>query len=410
MLRLNRYDYLIIIVITSLVFGTMQISIFGQHFFAAMLCFPLAAKELLIQFKMYKFKPVVLFMLVWLLYAVLSLIWTNDAKGGFGELFVFVCNAIIFLGLYHCAQYSIHPQKTFTIAWILLLLATFPIAFWEILTGNHLEKWGDFNEDYTLTDAEGYRIDRIFAAVTYKNLNSYVTLLVIALPIVLSGVISLKRKLIPLLVAICAMAIVLINASRGGLVCLCVILLVFLFHYSKVHFRYKKMFTLLVSVTIAVILIQYSSFIFTQIVGRLVGFQDNDGLLSDVGRWDVLYLGLKLCYESGGFGWGVGSMLEAYDTTGFWLEFAHNFVIEFLVQYGFWLFIPFALLLIKAFWRLAFGKNIALRAYGQMVALSFVPMSIIDDSYLAHPFVWAYLATLLALTDVSQNSRIEGCE
>ena len=110
-------------------------------------------------------------------------------------------------------------------------------------------------------------------------------------------------------------------------------------------------------------------------------------------------MGVEFCVESVGLGCGVGSMQPMYASTGFWLHYSHNFVVEFILQYGIWLFIPFALMLLKNWRHMMKTDNINQNILGWMLLLSFVPLAIIDDTYLVHAFVWIWLVTQFAITN-----------
>lgn len=400
--RKNIYDWFIIFVIASFVVGTVQVWIFSHYFIVGLMCLPFALKEIIISFSTMKFKSIVFLILAWFLYALISMLWTiaPEPENALWGLFWLM---VIFLALFHCSFRANFPKRSFMQGWLLLLLFTFPIAFWEISTGEHLEKWGDFNADSSIGLAGGGAQQRVFAAVTYKNLNSYVTLLCMALPMAFAAIVELRHKIYPFIISFIAICLVLINASRGGFVCLIADFVVLFFFYRKAHFRYKRFVTVLLFGCIVLFVFSFGFLIVEQLFGRL---ENQDSFLEDIGRWDVLFLGLRLLYDSGGFGWGVGSMVAAYETTGFWLHYAHNFVMEFWVQYGFFLSIPLGLLLLKAFFGISNKKNsVTLRIYGWLVMCSFLPVIIIDDTYLAHPYVWGYLATIFSMYQIALQKQ-----
>lgn len=400
--RKNIYDWFIIFVIASFVVGTIQVWIFSHHFIVGLMCLPFAFKEIVASFSAMKFRSIVFFVFVWLLYALISMLWTiaPEPENALWGLFWMM---VIFLALFHCSFRANFPKRSFAQGWLLLLLLTYPIAFWEIISGEHLAKWGDFNEDSSIALAGGGTQQRVFAAVTYKNLNSYVTLLCMALPMTFAAIVELKHKIYPFVISFVAVCLVLINASRGGLVCLIADFVVLFLFYNKAHFRYKRFVSVLLLGCLLLFVVNFGLLIMEQLIGRL---ENIDSFTEDAGRWDVLQSGLLLLWDSGGFGWGVGSMVAAYETTGFWLHYAHNFVMEFWVQYGFFLSIPLGLLLLKAVLILTKRKNVvALRLYGCLVLCSFLPVVIIDDSYLSHPYVWGYLATIFSMYQIALQKQ-----
>lgn len=392
--------------------GTVQFWILGQHLVMGLFCLPFVLHRLYYDlFQRKRIDYVLFFFLFWLLYAGISLFWTVEEKGGFGSYWILFWNMTILFGLYSFAGKVRNAYESFAYGWMLLLCLTFPIAFWEIISGSHIVNWGDFNADAEMVDFEGNIQPRVFAAVTYKNLNSYVTLLCSALPILLSSFFHFegKKRICSLVVSICAILIVLINSSRGGLLCVCINLLIFLFYYQKSKIPFKWIYSISFLFILYCIFILYWDKIFTHILLRLIGDGSStvlSNMFASEGRYSVLFLGIELYINSFGFGWGVGSMPEAYASTRYELHYAHNLIIEVLVQYGFILYV-FLCVLYISFKRLFQNNNLAIKIYARMTVFSFIPLSIIDDTYMTHPFIWAYFATILVLSNKLYAKRNE---
>lgn len=402
--RKNIYDWFIIFVIASFVFGTVQVWILGQHVVVGLFSLPYAIKEVSSSIRTFRFKPIVFFLLLWFIYASFSILW-SIAVQPIEYLWTLFWVMVIFLALLHCSCHANFPIRSFMQGWLLLLVLTYPIAFWEIISGKHLAKWGDFNAESSIALVDGGTQQRVFAAVTYKNLNSYVTLLCMALPMAFAAIVELKHKIYPFVISFVAACLVLINASRGGFVCIIADIVVLFFFYRQAHFRYKRFVSVLLFGCLLLFVVNFGFLIIEQLIGRL---ENVDSFTEDAGRWDVLQLGLLLLWDSGGFGWGVGSMVSAYETTGFWLYYAHNMVMEFWVQYGLFLSIPFGWLLLKAVLNLSQkSKFTSLRIYGWLVMCSFLPIIIIDDSYFGHPYVWGFLSTMFSMyhLDLQRNRK-----
>lgn len=394
----NFYDYFIISIIASTIIGTAQMGLISHTFVAGLLCLPLALLEVASSFKVGKIRPIVLFMVIWILYALISILWAPKHEYLLREIWNLLWNIIIFIGLYHASKKANTASQSFLMGWRVLICLTLCIAAWEIATDSHLSGVGDFNEDSKIATTDGGLERRIFAAVTYKNLNSYVTLLCMALPFLVYGISILQKKWLSIFAIIGSCCVVIINASRGGLMCLvidCIILAIF---YRKFQFSNKKLVTFFVVVLLSIFIVLFGLSIASQAIGRLSSYGVED-LMSDAGRWEVWKLGVEFCVESLGFGCGVGSMQPMYASTGFWLHFSHNFVVEFIMQYGIWLFIPFGMMLWKNWRHMIKADNTSQNVLGWMLLLSFIPLAIIDDTYLIHAFVWIWLVTQYMIRD-----------
>lgn len=394
----NFHDYFIIFVIASTILGTAQISIISHTFVIGIFCLPFALKEVHNSLSVGKFRTIVLFMIMLMIYAVFSVFWAPKNEYLFREIWILFWNIIIFVGLYYNSKMANNAHQSFLIGWRVLICLTLIIAAWEIFTDSHLPKVGDFNEDSDITTIDGQSEHRIFAAVTYKNLNSYVTLLCMAVPILVYGLFLLRNKWLSIFSILGCICVLLVNASRGGLMCLIIDVFVFVVLFRKQKFPYKWLVTLMMFVSISFFIYRYGMIIAEQSIGRIFAYGTED-IMSDAGRWDVWKMGLEFCIDSFGFGWGVGSMQPLYASTGFWLHFSHNFVVEFIMQYGIWLFIPFAIMLFKNWVYLVKNDSITQKMLGWMLLLSFVPLAIIDDSYLPHTYVWIWLVTQFVIVN-----------
>lgn len=397
-IKYNFYDYFIILIIASTIIGTAQMGLISHTFVAGLLCLPLALLEVASSFKTGKIRPIVLFMMMWILYALISIVWAPKHEHLLREIWNLLWNIIIFIGLYHASKKANTASQSFLMGWRVLICLTLCIAAWEILTDSHLPGVGDFNEDTEIATADGGFEHRIFAAVTYMNLNSYVTLLCMALPFLVYSTYILQKKWLSILAVIGSCCILLVNASRGGLMCLAIDCVILAIYYRKFKFSNKRIITFFAIGLMILFISLFGLSIASQAIGRLSAYGTED-LMSDAGRWDVWRMGIEFCVKSLGFGCGVGSMQPMYASTGFWLHYSHNFVVEFILQFGIWLFIPFALMLLKN-WRLMMKTdNISQNILGWMLLVSFIPLAIIDDTYLPHTFVWIWLVTQFSITN-----------
>lgn len=401
----NIYDYFIIFVIASTIIGTAQVGFISHTFVVGALCIPLSLLELVASYKQGKVHSIVLFMLIWILYALISAVWSPQNEYILREIWNLLWNITIFIGLFYASKKANNTLQSFLIGWRMLICLTLFIAAWEITTDSHIPKLGDFNEGATIDTETGLK-HRIFAAVTYKNLNSYVTLLCMALPFLAYGLFILEKQWLSIIALVGSILVLIINSSRGGLMCLAIDVIVFVFIYRKQQFAYKKTITLVSFIAIAFCIYYYGISIAEQAIGRLSAYGIED-IMSDVGRWDVWRMGIEFCINSLGFGCGVGSMQPMYASTGFWLHFSHNMVIEFILQYGIWLFIPLGIMLLKNWILLIKEKDLNHQLLGWMLMLSFIPLAIIDDSYIPHAYTWIWLVSQFAIVRFLQNELIQ---
>lgn len=391
----NEYDYFITFLIVFLIVGTIQYSICGYTLLAGLLCLPLAIKEINTSIQQGKFTHIIFFFLLWLLYAIVSIFWAGTNEYTLREVWNLFWHIIIFCGIYNASRVAKNPIEAVITGWGVLIFLTFPIALWEITTGAHLPNVGDFNEGEGIAGSSELRI---FAAVTYKNLNSYVTLLCSSLPFLMLGILQSSNKRLPIITTFGSILILIINSSRGGLLCLCIYLIIFFVYYFKTPFPYKKLVSIFTIIVGIFIISHYGSDVAKQAIGR-IQYYGKDNIMEDPGRWDVWKMGVDFCIKSLGFGCGVGSMIPMYVSTGFWLHYSHNFVIEFILQYGLWLFLPLGFLLLQNWLHMCKSDVKGYRMLGYLFMFSFIPWAIINDSYLSVPYVWIWLVSQFIISN-----------
>ncbi len=402
----NPYDRFVTFCIALLATGTVDIGLINYYVIIGLLCIPMMLYGFRTISYTHKIAPIVLFMLLWFLYAYLSIIWTPFEYNTLGRIWNYSWCIVIFVGIFYAIKLCNNPKESILNGWCWLILITLCIALWEVITDSHIPQFGDFNAVY---QKEGVATlsHRIYAAVTYKNLNSYSTLLCMALPILCYGLFNMPRK-IPFIIAIIgASTMLIINASRASLLALIIDLIILLFFYRKMQIKHKKVKTSLLIICIAIIICTFGSFIAQTAIARFA-YYGADNILAERegGRYDLWLCGLKACVESWGFGQGIGSFYPYYQKAGFNICYPHNLVVEFIMQYGIWLFIPFGCLLFNSWRTFIRNKNNYIdRMFGWMLLCSFVPTVVIDDTYLIHPYVWFWLCTQFCLANILQEEH-----
>ena len=401
-MKFNIYDIIIVVVIALQSMGLVQIWIVSSLLLSAIICFPCAIMQFTNIIRVHKIKSIILFFLCWFIYASCSIVWTIDEDGvALTSLYEFMLYLIVFIGLFYCIKKSNTPQKSFLLGWTLLSLLTFPIAFWEINTGLHLPFC--YTEGFEITGADGLTEERIFASTTFANLNTYVSLLCVCLPFMFSAIFVYDRyKWFFFVVSIISIVLLLINSSRGGMLVIIIDLFLFLWFYYRSNLQYKSIVSVLVFVIAAYFLGMYGDILFNQLLGRLDSLSNSgSSLFEDSYRGDLIIFGLELSFTSFGIGWGIESMNEAYaKMTPVTIHRAHNFVVEFLIVYGWPLFIVFAYFFIRSLLKIIRHYDLGVTYLGYAILCSFLPWMVIDDTFFERKFVWFFLMTIFLLPHI----------
>ena len=213
----SLYDFIIFFIVVCTCFG-----IFGGAFqvnrILAILLLPGLIPLLYKKGFTYAMTISQLLLLIYLFMAA-SFICTPDREEGVKELFYYIVHFVLFLELIVFARNARNPLKNISRGWLVAVLLTSIVAFWEITTGNHLSYAKDQGDAFNTGSAI---IERMTASVTFANYNSYVTYLCFCYPWILYIFIDKSRSLLEELLAsvalISASLVIIINASIINLV------------------------------------------------------------------------------------------------------------------------------------------------------------------------------------------------
>jgi O-antigen ligase len=269
-----------------------------------------------------------------------------------------------------------------------------PIALYELKTDVHLPMSVQQSE----SSLYGGEVDRLFASVTFGNLNAYNVVLCMTLSMMLIGTLQ-KGKRIVWVAYICALMsllLIILNGSRAASICAALILTL----YTFMMMRGKKIFLFAAATAIAGgLLLYFYKDALSLIIQR---FQEQG--LEDNGRMKVLICGLKEWYGSGGMGVGIDNfnpiMEYKYHLA---ITPPHNLWLEVGAQYGIFVFIGFFALFIRLF--LASRKGTTFNKTAAFIGIAaLLPMSIIDSGYLLKTTTWFYIVSLYMVCNPAYNT------
>ena len=336
----------------------------------------------------------VFFFLVWWLHSLVSLFFAFDLSGA-GKAFAYL--SINFLGLFEIlwlAARAIQPQRAILTGWMLMFLCTLPVALYELTTDAHLPMSVQ-SSDETIYGGE---VNRLFASVTFGNLNAYNVVLCMTFSMMMIRTFSpiKKDKLIAYACAFVVTLLIVINGSRAASLCVGFVLFLFLCIMMR---NKKQAFSLFaVFALIGGVMVYKYHDAFSLIIQRFQtqGFEDSY-------RMSILINGLKEWYLSGGWGIGINNfntiMEQKYHLL---ITPPHNLWLEVGAQFGIFIFIGFLLLFMRVYqWSrkgAAFNKSAALIGIAALL-----PMSIIDSGYLPKTHTRFYIASLYILSHPAYN-------
>lgn len=326
---------------------------------------------------------------IFYVYMLVSFIWTPDRLAGMKELVYYLVHFILFLELLVFSKAANNPLRSLSRGWMVAVLLCSIVAYWEISTGNHLNISIEHGDTFNTGDLI---LHRMYASVTFGNYNSYVTFLCFSIPWIMYVIMDSERALVERILAgtsiVMASLAIVINASRGGVLSIIIMLVVYFLFSEKTRFK-NIVFVALIGLFFYV-LVQYGSS-FTEVLSYRTSDQS---MLEDDTRIRIWGNALRAFAKSAGFGVGIGGMraaMEMVSTGG--IAAAHNLFLEILLQYGIVIAIVFLVFLWKNFKKsLKVERN---RKIVLMMAFISMPVyTIIDSGYLLGVPLYVLLATI----------------
>lgn len=394
--ELNKYDYFIVILIVSNIVGLYGMPLTIPRIIDIIL-FPVVLKSL----KNYRTYPsyVLFFSMIWLSYCALSTIWSIDKIEAI-KCTGYNCLSIIgFLSLILFSKKATNSRLAIVLGWCLLFSISAPIAINELLTDVHLSNCSHLEGAAVVID--GVPTSRHLASVTFGNLNEYNLVVVYCMPF-LFLLLSYREiaSTIKGILFLSMVYVVIMNASRGALLCLLIMTSITLFFGKKKKFISNKS-VFICSISLILLFVYFFDVIFAQIASRVV----EDGLTTDENRLDLIRNGLKVWEDYVYMGAGVGNLGNALTLVAPTdIPAIHNLFIEILTEYGWFVFLCFTFLLYWIFRKLIKSESWRIQFLGYMAVMSFIPMSIINSGYISSTNLWTYLSSLIVMTLTKESN------
>lgn len=395
----NRYDLLMILFIASNAFGAIGVPVTVPRILG-MLSIPWLIKNLSALRKNCP-QYVTIFFIIWFVLSIFSFIWTPDRINGLKFLAYNICSTANFFAIYMFFIKAKNPLKSLTKGWIIFFIATAPVALWEIFSGKHLSI--SIQDEFTqLSSASGERFKRIFASVTYGNVNTYTLILSYILPFVYFGFLILKRKTIALISILAIAYFIMLNASRGGFFCMCISTFMFFIYVWKE----KSVNKLVIAVLIICIGVYIASILDVLLLQLSTRAENTGGLAHDDARMFIYDKVLDIFISYIGLGCGIGGIIPAMQSiNSLTITAPHNAMLEFLVQYGVIPFAFFAYMYIRVLITVIKSKVSSIKYLGWTCTLISPFLFIINSMYLADTCFWIFISSLLCISVFSTHHR-----
>lgn len=395
--RYNRYDFILTGMIVLLVFGTIGNG--AQPVRLATLCLaPFMLLEAVRRphpsVSYYRYEG--FFMVFFWMWSAGFLYKSLEMAESVKHLIYLFIHILGFLEMLWAACKACSPQRSVCRGWVFLLLLTIPVAFWEITGGTHL--WTTIMEDQHIGFG-GVNVERPYAAVTFGNLNSYNTVICWSMPyLCFMALFPEKRRdtFVSLLAFLPILLIVVINSSRGAIICLGALVLNYIRCYLKVGKHKSVMLGIVIVITFILAYYLYEMFFF--IIGRFT-----DQGMSDDGRSENIVKGVQAFLDSYGLGIGIGNytpLMDRYYNVS--IPAPHNLFLEIFVVNGLLVFLGFVGMLLRVFEMRCNGvrRN---KYFFSFACVSLILGGMVDSGYWMKVPTWMFLVSMYILVDRRYN-------
>ena len=376
--KTNTYDNLLVILISSLVFGYFGGWEVSPVHIVEIFVLPylLSSKGL---FRKKVFSRLFLFSFVWMSFCVLSLLWTSSLDRGIVSVIMYLFRVLMCFELLAFSIKARRPLASISKGWMLAVALTSIIALWEIFTDHHLgiAREVDLGPLNTL-------VQRTQASVLFYNPNTYSLFLVMAFPFLAYRLVSENRKRLTIAVMLVLLYVVIRNASRGAILCLGVMTVMTLFFFIKRR-KYRG-YAILSLLFLAAILAIFGSSLFSSFILRMEaqGLQDGARFEIWAGAWQVFV-------KSHGLGTGAGSMLDEVGSMNhLGIAYTHCMLLEALVEGGVFLASLIIFVLIRLFKAAVSESQKDVRLVLWMSMITYPIYFIINSEYLRPAFIWCF--------------------
>lgn len=398
--KINKYDVLLFILLLCTAGGMWGGALKPARVFSILFFIPMISSYRKVKIGI--LKELIFFLAFLAIWSIFSLLWTPNIALGIPEWGNMVLRMLFIIELVVFGFLSKNTFNTIVYGWTAAFLITAIIAVWELTTGNHLDvtNYVEGAENVNLGGVGTFT--RLFSQATFYNYNGYVAYICFCLPFIFSLAIKWNQVFKQLVVTIplaLIFYILIVNASRNGIVGFLV--------YSAFFLFYKlSKSKLSVKITLGVLiggLICLFAYFWDMMSFYLELRLETGGMQSS--RFQLWECSWRALIDSGFIGCGIGGVMDALTDHHALIPQPHNFFVEVLLEFGIIVFIWLIVLMWKTYrkGRKCREKTVKYIRNSSLLAMPFITM--IDSGYVQQIGLWAFLGSLLLINVIGTNTN-----
>lgn len=348
-----------------------------------------------------RIKNYINFLVLWILYSILSLAWADCAEETFKEIiFLVMGSLLIFFTVFYFTK--LKDFVLFYYMWLLVLLVMVGLGLWNSMTGNHLDVSG-------VKDAADRF--RYMPTAVFHNPNDFATYLVLSFPFTISFIKHQKiilYRVIGIGLFLSVLYLIVLTKSRANYLALVGGVFFWLIFTLKLKEKIRVLVLFVLLTLLALLLFsQFLQPLYALIVEQYSSLTNeiNEGGSINI-RVNLIKNSIILLFNHYGFGVGAGNIeyhianYGKYDTGNVYN--LHNWWVELLSNYGIIIFIGYIIFYFNIF-RNLFKTYIKLNNKDEKMicealligSACFTVASISSSSIMAQGFHWVFFAFIL---------------
>ena len=347
------------------------------------------------------------FMIIWFIYALISLGWVHDYQGWFKAVY-FLGIGVLCVIIFNMTFDEDKEILNAFYAMSVMIIFHNAIGWYEVATGNYL----------FLTTSQKFYMQGRFPVSMFGNTNDYATFILIAIWILFICIINSKFKLVKLcyiITAVSSAALLTMTGSRANI--LGFILSIAVFLYLSMKNKKGRVIAIGIFAVIFLIILVMPNFI-TEIIQNIkINLQFSDDSQSDFVRQNLIKNGTQFLLSTFGFGTGAGNIEYWMSNFGTYYTYGvtniHNWWMEVLAGYGVFIFILYLLFyggLIKSLYKRyksAESKIELSMSLGLLCSMmGFIIGSVSSSSNIGREWLWVFWSLVISFQGMSHDQDI----
>lgn len=348
-------------------------------------------------------------MIIWLVYACLSVLWSIDRTAAFKDIFYLLFGLFTFIFLVSIKSGYSEFEERLSGIWTAVFIVVLLVSTWEINSGTHLVS----SLTERLYHVKPFNKLNYVPVFTFDNPNYYATYACLSVVIFIGMILrSEKQVLSGFMIASCLFIVHLASARFGMITLLLFLLLSGVYRVLKstkdelkaISISSAKFIGVLSLLLIGIFCFHSTENVHDKIITP-ADITPDDHLSSNLLRKNLILTGVQFFKDSKGLGVGAGNYkslinngMSEYDLDG--MDAPHNWAIEILSQYGiiialliFALFIFILFVLYRSVKQTGFRKQHLILI---CLITCYVIMSNANSTFISLPLNW-FMFSLIAL-------------